>query len=140
MAGKFTRLQKSYKIMDADGVALYTGVVLAGEDQCKKPVADNEIPLGVVDSDERVNDPASAGGDQTGRQVAVKLEGIAMLKLAEAVAVGDRVYLGAGGTGKAVPDIPNATPVTYNVLGFAEKSGNAGDVIPVRMVYHVFTI
>lgn len=134
MAGKFTRLQKSYQIMDPDGVEMYTGVVLAGENQCKKPKEDNEIPLGVVDSDERVDDPIRAGGDQTGRQVAVKLEGIAEIRLAEPVQVGDRIILGAGGEAKSMPSEPG----NYNVLGFAEKSGDKGDVIPIRMAYHVY--
>ena len=136
MAGKFTRLQKSYRIMDSDGVAMYTGVVMAGENQCKKPTADNEIPLGVVDSDERIDDPVRAGGDQTGRQVAVKLEGIAEIKLSGSVQAGDRVILGAGGVAKKMPSDPGV----YNVLGFAEKNGENGDVIPVRMAYHVFPI
>lgn len=136
MAGMFTRLQKSYRIMDEDGVKQYRGVVLAGEDACRKPTEDNEVPLGVVDNDERINDSARAGGSQKGRQVAVKLEGIAMLELAEAVQVGDEIILGAGGFGKAMPSAPGR----YHVLGFAEKSGQAGDVIPVRMAYHSVTI
>ena len=136
MAGKFTGLQKTYKIMDADGVALYTGVVMAGENQCKKPEEDNEIPLGVVDNDERIDDPIRAGGDQTGRQVAVKLEGIAEIKLTGAIQAGDRVILAVGGLAKKMPEDAG----TYNVLGFAEKNGEDGDVIPVRMAYHVMTI
>lgn len=136
MAGKFTRLQKSYKIMDPDGVAQYTGVVMAGENQCKKPVGDNEVPLGVVDNDERINDSIRAGGDQTGRQVAVKLEGIAEIKLTGSVQAGDRVILAAGGLAKKMPTDPGV----YNVLGFAEKNGEDGDVIPVRMAYHVMTV
>lgn len=139
MAGQFTRLQKSYRIMDADGVALYTGVTYgANTDECKKPTADNAIPLGVVDNDERISDPYRAGGDQTGRQVAVKLEGIAMLKLAGAIGVGDRVILATGGTGKSVADASVVAGTKCNVIGFAEKAGVAGDVIPVRMAYHVF--
>ena len=136
MAGKFTRLQKSYLIEDTDGVAMYTGVVLSGENKCKKPTADNEIPLGVVDNDERIDDPIRAGGSQANRQVAVKLEGIAEIKLSGSISVGDRVILGEGGLAKAMPK----TTGVYNVLGFAEKTGEDGDVIPVRMAYHVFTV
>lgn len=137
MAGQFTRLQKGYRIMDADGVEMYTGVTYgANPEECVKPTADNMVPLGVVDNDERVPTGPSAGGDQTGRPVAVKLEGIASLKMAEAVTYGDRVYLGAGGLGKVVANVPG----DYNVLGFAEANGEAGDVVPVRMAYHVFTV
>lgn len=136
MAGQFTRLQKSYKIMDADGVKLYHGVTYGADtDECIKPVADNAIPLGVVDNDERVDEAFHAGGDQTGKQVAVKLEGIAMLKMSGTVSVGDRVMLGVGGVGKGLPAGDDAY---YNVLGFAEKDGIDGDVVPVRMSYHYY--
>lgn len=136
MAGQYTDWQMSYRIMDADGVARYTGVVLTGNGECKKPTADNQIPLGVVDNDERINDPIRAGGDQTGRQVAVKLEGIAAITLGGPVAVGDRIILKAGGSAIKVP----AAAGQYNVLGFAEVAGVAGDVVPVRMAYHSFTV
>lgn len=136
MAGQFTRLQKSYILTDADGVALYHGVVMDGANKCKKPTTDNEIPLGVVDNDERLVDGHSAGGDQTGKQIAVKLEGIASIELEDSVTAGDRVILAVGGNAKKCPD----TAGVYNVLGFAEKDGIKGDVIPVRMAYHVFTV
>ncbi|SNS22239.1 hypothetical protein SAMN05446037_100692 [Anaerovirgula multivorans] len=137
MAGQFTRLQKTYQIEDTDGVKLYTGVVHSGENKCKKPTADNEIPLGVIDNDERANDSAfSAGGSQTNRNVAVKLEGIASIKASGVIPAMSRVILGAGGVAKAIPSDAG----TYNVLGFAEKAAEDGDVIPVRMAYHVITI
>lgn len=140
MAGQNVLFQKSYRIMDADGVAMYTGVVLSGDGQCKKPTADNEVPLGVVCADERLNNPFfSAAGDQTGKQVAVCLEGIAYLRLGGDVAAGNRIFLGAGGVGKTLPATPNSTPIQYNILGFAEKAGKAGDVIPVRIAFHVYT-
>lgn len=136
MAGQFTRLQKSYMITDADGVEMYRGVVMDGANKCKKPVGDNEIPLGVVDNDERLADGHSASGDQSGKQVAVKLEGIASITLEDSVTAGDRVILATGGTAKKCP----STTGTYNILGFAEKDGIKGDVIPVRMAYHLFTV
>lgn len=138
MAGQYTRLQKPYKIMDADGVGLYRGVEMTGVDECKKPTADNAIPLGVVDNDERLDTAFQASGDQTGRQVSVKLEGIALIELAETVNVGDRIILAAGGFAKAATTLTAGTAA--NVLGFAEQNGVAGDVIPVRMQYHVVTI
>lgn len=137
MAGQYTRLQKSYKIMDANGVGLYRGVVLTGEDECKKPTAENAIPLGVVDNDQRLDIPFQASGDQTGRQVAVKLEGIALIELSGTVALGDRIVLDTGGLAKATSALAPST--VANVLGFAERAGVTGDVIPVRMQYHTFT-
>lgn len=136
MAGQFTGLQKSYINTDADGIAMYTGVVLDGANQCKKPETDNEIPLGVVVNDERLADGHSAGGDQSGKQIAVMLDGIASIKLEDSVSAGDKVILATGGTAKKCP----STSGKYNVLGFAEKDGIAGDVIPVRMAYHVHTV
>lgn len=136
MAGQFTRLQKTYRIIDEDGVKLYTGVVFAGENSCKKPDADNMTPLGVVDNDERIDDPMRAGGNQAGKNVAVKLEGIASITCAANVEAGDRVILADGGHVKPVAETSGA----YHVLGFAEKDGEEGDVIPVRMAYHVYTV
>lgn len=136
MAGQYTGLQKSYMITDADGIAMYHGVVMDGANQCKKPTTDNEVPLGVVVNDERLSDGHSAGGNQTGRQIAVMLNGIASIKLEDSVTTGDRVILATGGTAKKCP----SSAGTYNVLGFAEKDGIAGDVIPVRMAYHTYTI
>lgn len=138
MAGKYTRLQLTYKIMDADGIKLYRGVTHTGENECKKPVADNAIPLGIVDNDSREDIAYQASGDQTGRNIAVKIEGVGAIELAEAVAVGDRIILGVGGLAKKATSL--ATGTVANVVGFAEKSGVAGDVIPVRMAYHVFTV
>lgn len=145
MAGQFTRLQKSYRIDAANvnpansknEVPMYRIVTLSGADTCKLPAADNAIPLGAVDNDERVDDVLrGGGGSQAGRQLAVKLEGIASLELGGAVAVGDRIIAKAGGTAIAIP----AAAGQYEVIGFAEKAGVAGDVIPVRMSYHVKTV
>jgi hypothetical protein len=138
MAGQFTRLQKSYRIMDADGVGLYRIVKLTGENECQKTKADNELPLGVVDNDQRLDISYQASGDQTGRQVAVKLEGIALIELAETVAIGDRIVAADLGLAKSASALAAGTQA--NVIGFAEKGGEQGDVIPVRMAFHVFTV
>lgn len=148
MAGMFTGLQKSYKIdatnlnpdTNLNEIPMYRGVVFSSENVCKLPTADNLVPLGVVDNDERLATALSDGGSQAGRQIAVQLNGISMLQLGGTVAEGERVYLGIGGKGLQVPTTANATPINYNVIGFAEKSGGIGDVVPVRMQYHVFTI
>lgn len=144
MAGQYTRWQMTYRIASdnvnpdtsKNEIPMYRAVMFAGEEHCKLPTADNAIPLGVVDNDERLDDPLRDGGSQAERQIAVKLDGIASLTLDGTVAAGDRVILAAGGKGKALP----ATAGKYNVLGFAEKAGVAGDVIPVRMAYHVYEV
>ena len=130
MAGKFTRLQKTYLVEGADAVEMYRGVTYgASEGSCRKPAADNAVPLGVVDNDAR-----EAG--QAGKQVAVKLEGIAAIQLTGTVAYGQRVILAANGFARALPTAAGQ----YNVLGFAENAGVNGDVIPVRMAFHAFTV
>ena len=137
MAGKKTGLQRTYQIGDADGVAMYTGVTYgATEGQVIKPVADNAVPVGIVDNDERINDPLRAGGDQTGRDVAVQVDGYGAIKISGNVSYGDRLILGIGGVAKKMPDGTG----NYNVLGFAEKSGVDGDIIPVKMNFHTYRV
>lgn len=137
MAGKFTGLQKTYQIGDADGIALYTGVTYGDKDgYVVKPTADNAVFVGVVDNDERIDDPICAGGDQTGRNIAVHVEGYGEIRIAGTVAYGDKLILGKGGVAKAMPN----TPGTYNVIGFAEKSGVDGDVIPFKIAVMTVTI
>jgi hypothetical protein len=240
MAGKLTKTQRTYKIEDADGIAMYTGVTYGTEEgYVKKPTADNAIPVGIVDNDERINDPLRAGGSQAGRDVAVQVDGYGAIKISGNVAYGDRLILGAGGVAKSCPlgsgtlekttvtvgsacsesgdvtltlngvstdialttsddtaakvatkiataidaldgytasaagDVVTIEAVTkgiqadavfdggdtgvtatvlvtvqgttdnsgqYNVIGFAEKSGVDGDVIPVRLAFHVYTV
>lgn len=137
MAGKKTGLQKSYRIMDAAGVSLYRIVTYGVKDnECIKPTADNVVPLGIVCNDERINDPIRDGGDQTGRQVAVQLTEIAEVELADNVGYGAPIIAGEGGLAKPVPAVAG----TYHCVGFAEKAGVTGDVIPVRIAYHNVTI
>jgi hypothetical protein len=136
MAGMLTRLQLTYKIQDA-GIARYTAVTYGDtEGFCKIPTADNMYVLGVVDNDERLDIPFHASGNQGGRDIAVKVECIADVKLSGVVAYGDRVIVKAGG---AVMKCPTAAG-KYNVLGFAEKAGVDGDIIPVRFEKHQFTV
>jgi hypothetical protein len=127
MAGQTTGLQKTYKIMDADGVLRFTGLTRgAGAGEAKKPVADGAVFLGVVVNDERDPNSLSAGGVQTGRNVSVQIAGIGSIKLGGAVAFGDRLMLKAGGSAIVIPAVPG----NYNAIGIAEKAGVLGDVIP----------
>jgi len=137
MAGKFTGLQKTYQIGDADGIALYTGVTYGDKDgYVVKPTDDNAVFVGVVDNDERIDDPIRAGGDQTGRNIAVHVEGYGEIRIAGTVAYGDKLILGEGGVAKTMPSASG----TYNVIGFAEKSGVDGDVIPFKIAVMTVTI
>jgi len=137
MAGKFTGLQRTYQVGDADGVPMYTAVTYGSEEgSVIKPTADNAVPVGVVCNDERIDDPLRAGGDQTGRDVAVQVSGYCEVKLSGEVSYGDPVILATGGAVKALP----VGAGTYFVLGFTEKAGVDGDVVPVKMSLHVQTV
>lgn len=126
MAGKKTGLQRTYQIGDADGVAMYTGVTYGAiEGQVIKPVADNAVPVGIVDNDERINDPLRAGGDQTGRDVAVQVDGYGAIKISGNVSYGDRLILGIGGVAKKMPDGTGAKEkTTITVTTAPTQSGN----------------
>jgi hypothetical protein len=146
MAGQFTRLQKTYRIASTNvnpdttknEIPQYRGVTFAGENEVQLPTADNQVPAGIVFNDERIDDPRRDGGSQAGRNIAVALEGIASIELSGTVAVGDRIILATGGKAKGASSLALGTKA--NVVGFAEKGGVAGDVIPVRMSYHVIEI
>jgi hypothetical protein len=140
MAGKNVTFSKAYKLEDS-AISLYTVVIRGTADgSCKAPASDNLVPLGVVDSDERVSDALRSGTDQTGRNVAVTLEGIALCKITASagatIAYGDRVTAKTGGTIRKMA----TASATYNVLGFAEKAGGASELIPVRLAYHTYKI
>lgn len=143
MAGQNTGFQMSYRI-DATNINPDTGknevpryrIVQKVGDNTIKLADANAVPLGVTANDERLDDPLRDGGSQAGRQIAVQLDRIANVELASAVNANDPIVAAAGGKGQAIPE----TPGTYNVLGFAEKGGDAGDVVPVRIAYHVRTV
>lgn len=147
MAGQYTGLQKSYRIdagnLDSatgkNEIPRYRGVIQSGDGICMLPINVNEVPLGVIANDERLDDPKRDGGSQAGRQIAVQLGGIANIELSGVVAASDRVILDVDGKVKKLPD-PTVDLTIYNVLGFAEKAGKKGDVIPVRMSYHTVSV
>lgn len=131
MAGQTTGLQKTYTLIN-EAVSKNT-VVTRGQDDgsCAIPLADNAIPLGVVTNDAKEAVAPSAGGSQIGRNVAVQLSGIAEVELAESVNYGDMVIVAANGKVKPMPQV--AEGGLFYILGFAEASGNAGDIIPVTI-------
>lgn len=126
MAGKNTGLQRTYQIGDADGVAMYTGVTYGTTDgSVIKPTVDNAVFVGVVDNDERINDPLRAGGSQAGRDVAVQVTGYGAIKLSGTVSYGDRLILGVGGVAKKLPSGTGAAETaTIKVLTACTSAGN----------------
>ena len=136
MAGKYTGTQRTYAIEDSE-IKRYTGVTYSNnEGFCKIPTSDNAVFLGVVDNDERINDPIRAGGDQSGRNIAVHIDGYGEIKISGNVNYGDMLILAQGGKAKKIPTASGQ----YNVIGFAEKAGSDGEIIPFRICRITYTI
>ena len=136
MAGKYTGTQRTYVLEDSE-IKRYTGVTYGStEGYCKIPEADNVKFLGVVDNDERINDPLRAGGNQAGRNVAVHIDGYGEIRISGNVNYGDMLILGKGGVAKKIP----STPGQYIVIGFAEKSGVDGEIIPFKIQPFSYTV
>ena len=128
MAGKYTDTQRTYTIEDST-MEQNLGVTYGTtEGSVKKPTAIGQFPVGVVCNDERLNDPLRSGGDQTGRNIAVMVEGYPSIELSGSVSYGDQLVLAVGGTAIKLPTAAG----TYYTLGTAEKAGVSGDVIPVK--------
>lgn len=131
MAGQTTDLQKTYTLIN-EAISKNTVVTRGPVDgSCAIPLADNEIPLGVVTNDVKEAVAPSAGGSQIGRNVAVQLSGIAEVELAEPVNYGDMVIVAANGKVKPMPQAAGGG--LFFILGFAEASGDVGDIIPVTI-------
>jgi hypothetical protein len=142
MAGKNTGLQRTYKVGDAAGIEKYRGVTYGvTEGYVIKPAADNAIPVGIVDNDERIAASRfGATGDQTGRNIAVHMTGYADCLLSGSVAYGERLILAAGGAVKAMPDGVGVLEVaTLTVTAACTTSGDVsvtlgGVATPVAVV------
>jgi len=131
MAGQTTGLQKTYTLIN-EAISKNTVVTRGPVDgSCAIPLTDNEIPLGVVTNDAKEAVAPSAGGPQIGRNVAVQLSGIAEVELAEPVNYGDMVIVAANGKVKPMPQAAGGG--LFFILGFAEASGDVGDIIPVTI-------
>lgn len=136
MAGQYTGLQRTYILDDAEG-KLFTGVTYGSvEGSVKRSTADNQPFVGVIVNDERLDDPLRAGGDQTGRNIAVQVDGYGSIWLAEAVAYGDRLILTANGKAKKLPSVAGV----YNVIGEVQKDADADTVAPFKIALMSVTV
>lgn len=97
MAGKVTLLQRTYQLEDSE-ITRYTGVTYGTiEGSVKIPTVANVKFVGVVDNDQRIIAALGAGGDQTGRDVAVQISGYGMITASGAITYGDELILAVGG-------------------------------------------
>lgn len=126
MAGQTTGMQKTYITEDVQVVRCTAVTRGVADGSCVTPLADNAIPLGVVANDEKLTNAPSAGGVQTGRNVAVQLSGIAEVTLSGDVNYGERVIMAAGGKVKRMPQNPGVAEVTS--LKVTKAPTGAGDV------------
>lgn len=140
MAGQLTGTQMAYAIASSNQntdngsvneIPRYRLVKLAGEGQVALTGA-NEVAVGVTTNDERLFAGNSAPGNQAGRNISVQLDKIGSVLLSGTVTAGDRLISAANGKAAKI----GTTAGQYNVVGFAEKSGVAGDVIPFRIAPH----
>lgn len=132
MAGQNTGLQRTYVLEDAEG-KMFTGMTYgSGEGSVKAPTADNAPFVGVITNDERLDDPLRAGGSQAGRNITVQVGGYGSIRLAGTVEYGDKLILAADGKAKKMP-AAIVTDETYNVIGEAQKGGDADDVVPFKI-------
>lgn len=124
MPGKLTGIQRTYQCGKEEGIRMYLGVTYGTvEGQVVLPDTDNAVFVGVVDNDERVNDPIRAGGSQLGRDIAVHITGYGAIEIDGNVAYGGRLILGAGGVAKAMPEgTQEVTNIT--VIKAPTESGN----------------
>ena len=127
MPYSLTKFQRTYKA--SEPLAQYFGVVQDGEGKCKLPTTDNAIPLGILSNEEQPRE---------GKNIAVMLDGIGIIKAGGPITAGSEVVLKAGGTIVAASTLAAGTQA--NILGIAETSGILDDLISVRIEKKVRTV
>lgn len=124
-------LDKAYTVNQSGGVAAHRAVVHASEaNACTLPSGPGDGPaLGVT----------VTGQSETGRAVAVRKAGIALVEAAAPITVGDAVEI--ADTAGRVRAIAIGAGETTWCLGFAETAAAiAGDLVEVFLSPHRYTI
>lgn len=116
---------KSFILEDAE-CPMYSGVTFGAEANGVVVAGDNDFLVGVVDnSTALLQDAVSDSGNQSGRPITVKLQGIAAVLASGAVTFGDEIISAAGGKVKKLPTAAG----TYNVVGRAMTSAADGKIV-----------
>ncbi|HKT11732.1 MAG TPA: hypothetical protein VJW77_07890 [Terriglobia bacterium] len=122
MAGATYVLDKTYKITGASGVTQYRAVVPGTNDgECKLPTAANQLAWGITQEDQ----------PNQNENVIVRKYGISRAYAASSITKGQYVEV-ADSTGALqasnLTTVPGSATL-HNVLGIAESSANAGEVL-----------
>ena len=122
MAGATYVLDKTYKETDASGVTQYRAVVPGTNDgECHLPTAANQLAWGITQEDQPTQD----------ENVIVRKYGISRAYAASTITKGQYVEV-ADATGALqaanLTTVP-ATATLHNIVGIAESSANAGEVL-----------
>lgn len=122
MAGATYVLDKTYKITSAGGVTQYRAVVPATNDgECKLPTGANQLAWGITQEAQ----------PSQNENVTVRKYGISRAYAASAISKGAYVEV-ADATGALrasdLTTVPGSATL-HNVLGVAESSANAGEVL-----------
>ena len=122
VAGATYVLDKTYKVTDAAGVTQYRAVVPATNDgECQLPTAANQLAWGITQEDQPTQN----------ENVSVRKYGISRAYAASTITKGQYVEV-ADATGALqaanLTTVP-ASATLHNIVGIAESSANAGEVL-----------
>jgi hypothetical protein len=121
MAGATYVLDKTYKVIEAAGIAKYRAVIPGTNDgECKLPTAANQLSLGLAQETQA----------KQNENLTVRKYGISRAYAKGTVTKGDYVEVGdsAGALRKAdLSTVPGAATL-HHVLGIAETSANDGEI------------
>jgi len=121
MAGATYVLDKTYKVVEAAGIAKFRAVVPGTNDgECKLPTAANQLSFGIAQETQ----------SKQNENVVVRKYGISRAYAKGTVTKGDYLEVGdtAGGLRKAdLATVPGAATL-HHILGIAETSANDGEI------------
>ena len=122
MAGATYVLDKTYKVVEANGIGKYRAVVPGANDgDCKLPTAANQLSYGITQEAQPL----------VSENVTVRKYGISRAYAKGAVNKGDYVEVGdaTGALRKADLTTVPASATLHNVLGIAETSAADGEIL-----------
>jgi hypothetical protein len=122
VAGATYVLDKTYKITSASGVTQYRAVVPGTNDgECQLPTGANQLAWGITQEDQSTQN----------ENVVVRKYGISRAYAASSITKGEYVEVADATGALQAADLATvpASATLHNVLGIAESSANAGEVL-----------